>query len=56
MSITETIKEFIGGDEEADAHLTEYRCVECDHTFESAKTEARVQCMECLSNDVAPAS
>ena len=55
MSITETIKEYIGG-EEAGAHLTEYRCTECGHVFESAKTEDRAQCMECLSNDVEPTS
>ena len=55
MSITDTIKRFIGGEEEG-AHLTEYRCAECGNTFESAKREERAQCMECLSNDVAPAS
>ena len=55
MSITDTIKSFIGGDE-AGTHLTEYRCSDCGHTFESAKTEDRAQCMECLSTDVEPTS
>lgn len=54
MSITDTIKQFIGGDG-GTVDVTEYRCNECDNTFDSAKSIERVQCMECLSNDVEPA-
>lgn len=55
MSITATIKELIGAGG-GTVDLTEYRCTDCGHTFESAKRIERAQCMECLSSDVEPTS
>lgn len=51
MAITDTLKSLIGTDESG-VEVTTFECGECGHTFESAKTADRAQCMECLSNDV----
>lgn len=55
MAITDTIKQLIGYDA-GGVSVTEYRCNDCGHTFDSAKSPDRCQCNECLSNDVEPTS
>lgn len=51
MSLIDTIKESIPvGDSSVRIH--DYECQECGHEFESAKTDQRAKCMECLSQNV----
>lgn len=51
MSLTQQIKEFIGGDDSG-VEVHEYHCNDCGNDFESAKQPERTQCPECISNDV----
>lgn len=51
MSISNLLGRLLGGNG-GSIELREYECVECGHTFDSAKRPERAQCMECLSNDV----
>ncbi|MFB6170951.1 MAG: hypothetical protein ABEJ23_00335 [Haloarculaceae archaeon] len=51
MSITESLKDFLGVGGSTTS-IERYRCADCDHTFESAKSPDRCSCPECLSHDV----
>jgi predicted Zn-ribbon and HTH transcriptional regulator len=51
MSVIQKLKSALPVDDETVTKRT-YECQECGHTFESAKTPDRAQCVECLSNDV----
>lgn len=54
MSIVDSLKSIVGvGD--PGVSFTPYRCDDCGHGFESAKTPERVQCPECLSREISEA-
>lgn len=50
MSVVDTLKDFISTD--SGVTVKEYRCTDCEGTFESAKDPDRAACPECLSHDV----
>lgn len=52
MSALQKLKALFGSDGDS-AEFRHYECRKCDHGFRSAKSPERVQCPECLSNDIA---
>jgi Zn finger protein HypA/HybF involved in hydrogenase expression len=50
MSVIDTIKNVVGFDSGITTH--QYRCVDCDNQFSSAKDPERASCMECMGHNV----
>lgn len=53
MSIAQKLKRMVGVGQ-AGVEFTTFRCTDCGHEFDSARSQERVQCPECLERDVEP--
>ena len=51
MSIIQQLKSLVPSGESGVQRQT-YECQDCGNVFSTSKSPERVQCMECLSNDV----
>lgn len=54
MSVLDTVRSLLSGS--GGASTTTFRCPECEQTFESAKSEDRAVCPDCLSHEVTQTS
>lgn len=51
MSLGSLLSKLLGS-AGSNVEFREYECDECGNTFQSAKRPERVQCPDCLSNDL----
>ena len=52
MSALNELKSYLPGFDDGGVSTTTYECQDCGHTFQSAKSPDRAQCMDCMSHEV----